>query len=165
MSVEGKTSPNCLEVLVKQHGQPYLRVALDHSPAVIGRDSEASVRLDSKKVSRNHARLEFSERGIRIIDSGSRNGFKVDGEQTEQASLTSKNTVKIADFEFRIRLTSSPRVTPGQPLYYTVRETPDQTTASERAVLVSEKSESRLPPAPTQAFALDNELSEGWAEI
>ncbi len=161
MTVEGKTT--CLEVLVKRQGHPYLRVTLDQSPAIIGREDGAAVRLNSKKVSRNHARLEFSDRGVRIIDSGSRNGFRVDGELTEQAHLTPKNTVKLADFEFRIRLTQDPRVPPGPAHYYSGNATPDRTSAAGRAQLVENKSARRLPEAPTRA--MENDLSEGWAEI
>lgn len=160
MTVEGKTT--CLEVLVKRRGHPYLRVTLDQSPAVVGRDGSAAVRLNSKKVSRNHARLEFSDRGVRIVDSGSRNGFRVDGEATEQARLTPKNTVELADFEFRIRLTQDPRVPPGEPHYYR-DDAADDATAAEHARLVKDESDRRMPAAPTRA--MENELSEGWAEI
>lgn len=163
MLPEGQSEGVCLEVLVKRDGQPYLRIALDRSPAVVGRDEHAALCLPSKKVSRHHARLEFDQHGIRIIDSGSRNGFRVDGEPCEQAVLTPKNTVRLCDFEFRVRLTAAPRMDPGAPQYFENNDPPATTAAKESPALVPPPARDRIPPAPTQA--LESELAEGWAEI
>ncbi|MEM6733122.1 MAG: FHA domain-containing protein, partial [Myxococcota bacterium] len=166
MSLEGKPQGSCLEVLVKREGRPYLRTTIGESPAIIGREGDVAIRLESKKVSRNHARLEFDSSTVQIIDSGSRNGFRVDGEVREKAELSPANTVKLCDFEFRIRLTSKPRMPPGSAHYYHPEEIhPDRTAPSERARLLADRIGDRIPEAPTKALSLSDELSEGWAEI
>ncbi|MEO1174259.1 MAG: FHA domain-containing protein, partial [Myxococcota bacterium] len=152
----------CLEVLVKRDGQPYMRVALDRSPVIIGRDSSAGIRLESKKVSRNHARIEFDQDTVRIVDSGSRNGFRVDGRASERAELKPANTVILAGFEFRVRLTATPRSRPGEPVFF--GNGSSQTDTADRGRLLGE-SRSRVQPPPTRAYDFADELSEGWAEI
>lgn len=153
----------CLEVLVKREGRPYMRVAVTDSPATIGREGDAAIRLESKKVSRNHARIEFDQGRVRIVDSGSRNGFRVDGTLCEQADLSPANTVILAGFEFRARLTATPRSTPGKPIYF--GESRSEVDTAPQAHGVAESRSRTQPPTSARPYDFADELSEGWAEI
>lgn len=55
--------------------------------AVIGRGSEADVRLEDPGVSRRHAEIRLSAGGARVIDLGSTNGTTVDGQQVDESEL------------------------------------------------------------------------------
>jgi len=48
---------------------------------ILGREKDADIVLESSKVSRHHAKLEFSPEGIFLTDLGSTNGTLVDGKQ------------------------------------------------------------------------------------
>src|SRR5882672_9829867 len=51
-----------------------------------GRSEDADVRVDDVSVSRRHARLDIDERGAEILDLGSRNGVRVNGERIAERS-------------------------------------------------------------------------------
>lgn len=50
-------------------------------PITLGRSPECDVRVEDTSVSRIHARVELNERGVTIVDLGSRNGTRVRGER------------------------------------------------------------------------------------
>jgi len=50
-------------------------------PLVLGREGPGALLLEDERVSRRHARLEWSGGELRVIDLGSRNGTWVDGER------------------------------------------------------------------------------------
>jgi hypothetical protein len=73
-------------------GTPYLQVEgrrypLTSALAVLGRGTEADVRIDDPGVSRRHAEVTVSGGLASIADLGSTNGLVVDGMQVRQASL------------------------------------------------------------------------------
>src|SRR4051812_39464937 len=71
--------------LVLQPAGPVLDVT--GPDVLIGRHSEADVRLPLPDVSRRHCRLQYSEGGWQVIDLNSLNGIQVNGEQVLQAPL------------------------------------------------------------------------------
>jgi hypothetical protein len=71
---------------------PYLdikgaRFPLTGVVAVLGRGSDADVRIDDPGASRKHARITLTRGEARIADLGSTNGLVVDGEQVAEAAL------------------------------------------------------------------------------
>ena len=64
-------------------GKRPLTVRLD-ADAVVGRGHTAGLRIDSRKVSREHCRLTIDEDVVTVRDLGSRNGTAVDGEALEK---------------------------------------------------------------------------------
>jgi hypothetical protein len=70
---------------------------------LIGRGAECSVVLESRKVSRLHARLSIDARGATIEDLGSANGVFVNGNRVErQARLSHGDVILIGDEQLAI---------------------------------------------------------------
>jgi hypothetical protein len=73
-------------------------VALDRDVITIGRDPSCVIRLDSQYVSRQHARIEVRPVGPVLVDLGSRNGTKRNGERVHgEIPLVDGDEVEIAD--------------------------------------------------------------------
>ena len=92
-----------------------LRLVLQPSGAVIevtrpdtlvGRHTEADVRLPLPDVSRRHCRLVWTEGHWQVIDLNSLNGVSVNGEAVLQASLHDGDQIRIGGFTFTIALTA-----------------------------------------------------------
>lgn len=76
-----------------------LRHPLTPPGVVIGRGSDADLRVNDPGISRRHAQVEVSGSGLdmryRIIDLGSTNGIQVDGSKVREATLRAGSTVQI----------------------------------------------------------------------
>lgn len=92
-----------------------LRLVLQPSGAVIevtkpqtlvGRHTEADVRLPLPDVSRRHCRFVWVEGCWQVIDLNSLNGVQVNGESIMQAPLHEGDRIKIGGFTFAVELTS-----------------------------------------------------------
>lgn len=76
---------------------------------VVGRGSEADVRITDPGVSRRHVDFEVNhvgERGIevRVVDLGSTNGMLVNGRKTPQADLRDGSVVRIGHTDMIVRV-------------------------------------------------------------
>jgi outer membrane biosynthesis protein TonB len=91
-----------IQVMVERGGEPYLDKTLSQSPAIIGRDETADICLNAANVSRRHAEIHFGGDVIRLTDSGSKNGFKVNGRPCKDAVIGPDDRVTITDFNMRI---------------------------------------------------------------
>lgn len=90
-----------------------LRLVLQPSGAVIevnrpdmlvGRHTEADIRLPLPDVSRRHCRLVCTEGCWQVIDLNSLNGIQVNGEQVLQAPVEQGDLLRIGSFTFAIDL-------------------------------------------------------------
>jgi len=80
--------------------------------SVIGRDRRCAVQIDADSVSRHHARLNATGRGIFIEDLGSKNGTWVDGERIQSAVLlTDGKSVRLGSETVRFEVTIDDRPT------------------------------------------------------
>lgn len=61
----------------------------------LGRDPSNDIAIDADVVSRNHARLERRDSGYEIIDLGSTNGLRFQGQVIERKLLVSGDTLRI----------------------------------------------------------------------
>jgi hypothetical protein len=73
---------------------------------VIGRSPDAAIRLVDSRVSREHARVETDESGVRIVDLGSTNGITVNGEQIETIALSDGDAVGLGGVIVRYHTTT-----------------------------------------------------------
>jgi hypothetical protein len=85
-----------------------MRHPLDPPGIVIGRGTDADLRINDPGVSRRHAeiRVEPSEGGtphVSIIDLGSTNGIQVNGHQVQQAALDDGAMVRIGNTTLTVR--------------------------------------------------------------
>jgi pSer/pThr/pTyr-binding forkhead associated (FHA) protein len=71
--------------------------------ASVGRAPEATIRIDSREVSRIHAVVHVNEKDVVVEDRGSVNGSSINGTQfTGNRALEDGDRVSFADFEFRV---------------------------------------------------------------
>ena len=68
-------------------GKRPLTIRLDAN-AVVGRGSAAGLRIESRRVSREHCRLTIEDDAVTVRDLGSRNGTAVDGEPAADGAET-----------------------------------------------------------------------------
>jgi Protein of unknown function (DUF3662)/FHA domain len=85
-----------------------VRHPLDPPGIVIGRGSDADLRINDPGVSRRHAeiRVHASERSgteVSVVDLGSTNGMLVNGTRVQQATLEDGATIKIGNTTMRVR--------------------------------------------------------------
>lgn len=91
------------ELLVKRPRQPEVRVPLDRSETVIGRDPRSDIVLTEESASRRHARIGRGDGGwFEVVDLGSRNGIVVGGERVERMTLLDGDAFTIGDTAFVI---------------------------------------------------------------
>lgn len=88
---------------VSDRGAPDL-VELNVFPFLIGREGECNLLLQSGTVSKQHARIEREEDGLRIFDLQSTNGTHVNGQRVpKHARLGDRDIVHFGELEFRVR--------------------------------------------------------------
>jgi len=71
---------------------------------VIGRGTEADLRINDPGVSRRHIELSVTPDGVEAVDLGSTNGILVDGSKTVRARLRDGSTIKIGHTEMTVRI-------------------------------------------------------------
>ena len=87
------------------------RHPLDPPGMVLGRGTEADLRINDPGVSRRHAEIRVVPGthvpAVSVVDLGSTNGMLVNGRRVEQASLLDTDTVKIGNTTMTIRFVGS----------------------------------------------------------
>ena len=66
------------------------------TPMVVGRDEDADIRVDEALVSRIHARIEPREGAYAVLDMGSTNFTRVNGEVVRERLLRHGDEVRFA---------------------------------------------------------------------
>ncbi|GGF47470.1 hypothetical protein GCM10011519_21920 [Marmoricola endophyticus] len=84
------------------------RIPLTAPGLVIGRGSEADLRITDPGVSRKHAELRVDDAGytprVSIVDLGSTNGLSVNGRRTTSEDLADGAEIRIGNTTLRLRL-------------------------------------------------------------
>ncbi|MCC7070177.1 MAG: FHA domain-containing protein [Deltaproteobacteria bacterium] len=85
---------------------------------LLGRDLSCDVRLDGRKVSRRHLRIENRPDGaVMLVDNGSHNGTFVNGQRVNEVMLVDGDTVQCGEWEGKVELrlvrASEPQRAPG----------------------------------------------------
>ncbi len=100
-------SPLVLIIETGKHKGKQLR--LPEGDVTIGRDKEATIRIASSEVSREHARLTVRSDSITVQDLGSRNGTFVNGNPIQkEVSLKPGDLLLIGPMGFRVQDRSLP---------------------------------------------------------
>lgn len=90
-----------------------LCVELTKANTLVGRHSEADVRLALPDVSRRHCRFLFLDGAWQVIDLNSLNGTFVNDERLQEATLTAGDRVRIASLTFLVEIAApAPAATP-----------------------------------------------------
>jgi|SRR5579875_674785 len=82
-------------------------VELTQPDVLVGRHSQADVRLPLPDVSRRHCRFLFSQGVWQVIDLNSLNGVFLNGEPIRQATLRAGDLIRIGSFIFAVDLNRS----------------------------------------------------------
>src|SRR4051812_47950227 len=92
-------------LIAKKGPTPGRRFALGGEPAVIGRQPDAAIYLESLAVSRHHARI-ICDRGIYFVeDLGSSNGTWINGTQVKgRAPLTEVDELQIGPYVLNLHV-------------------------------------------------------------
>jgi pSer/pThr/pTyr-binding forkhead associated (FHA) protein len=78
---------------------------LPRGSSTVGRAPEATMRIDSREVSRIHAVVHVSEKDVVVEDRGSVNGSSINGTPfTGNRAIEDGDRVSFADFEFRVAI-------------------------------------------------------------
>jgi predicted component of type VI protein secretion system len=99
-SDEDGVTPAVLLRLVLQPAGPV--VELTRPDMVIGRHSQADVRLPLPDVSRRHCRLVYADGRWEVSDLNSLNGVFLNGERVTHATLRHDDELRIGGFTFRV---------------------------------------------------------------
>jgi pSer/pThr/pTyr-binding forkhead associated (FHA) protein len=79
--------------------------SLPRGVSTVGRSPEATIRIDSREVSRIHAVVTVTEQEVIVEDRGSVNGTSINGAPVAgRKALAQGDRVSFADFEFRVDL-------------------------------------------------------------
>jgi pSer/pThr/pTyr-binding forkhead associated (FHA) protein len=79
-------------------------VDLTRPDMLIGRHTDADVRLALPDISRRHCRVVFTDNRWQVFDLNSLNGLFVNGERVQQAVLNDGDTVRIGGLTFAVEL-------------------------------------------------------------
>jgi pSer/pThr/pTyr-binding forkhead associated (FHA) protein len=97
-------------VLLRPDGQEE-EFVLAKSSIILGRATISDIVLADARVSRAHARLECRDDGCTLIDLGSANGIRVNGQQVERAVLAPGDVVELGDSVLRFEV-EGPEIEP-----------------------------------------------------
>jgi pSer/pThr/pTyr-binding forkhead associated (FHA) protein len=106
--VEGLAS-GLAQLVVKRGPNAGSRVVLDRPSMSAGRHPGSDIFLDDITVSRRHAEFRLENCRFRIVDAGSLNGTRVNGQPVDAAVLANGDEIQIGNF----RLVFLTRPTPG----------------------------------------------------
>jgi len=86
-----------LQLLLQPSG---LSFTLGKPTQLVGRHSDADLRLPMADVSRRHCRFEFADGGWRVRDLSSLNGTFLNGERVTEAPVRPGDEVQLGGFTF-----------------------------------------------------------------
>lgn len=113
-------------------------VAVDDAPVTVGRSPSATVCLNQESVSRQHCMVTPSSGRLMLLDQGSTNGTKVNGNKVRRARLSHGDLVEIGATRIHVRA----RTGGGTEL------------GSSTDAIVLKKHAIRKPPLPHELLAL-----------
>ncbi|CDM79542.1 FHA domain-containing protein (plasmid) [Mycobacterium marinum] len=99
-------------LLVVETGNQRVTVAAAEAPIVIGREPPARICIADERISRVHARLEYTPSGWVVVDQQSRNGIYAGGARKFSIPVTEGMTIQLGS-PHGIEVTFSHRVGPG----------------------------------------------------
>ena len=91
-------------VIVTEGSNVGERAELDQAPILIGRGSDAAIRLDDDYVSTRHARIAASGDQWFVEDLGSTNGMLIDGHKVSKAGVRDGSQVRIGNTTMTVRI-------------------------------------------------------------
>jgi len=97
----GHKGKNMPRLIILPKGQGIRQVNIKGSLTTIGRKEGNSLVLDSDRISRTHAVIDWDGDNYTVIDTGSRNGTYVNGRRVRRQMLRNGDMISIGDCEIR----------------------------------------------------------------
>ncbi|MCA8961170.1 MAG: FHA domain-containing protein, partial [Planctomycetes bacterium] len=91
-----------LRLEISEPGKTPRSVELEVLPCVVGRQAPADLILDDPKVSRSHLRLESDGTRLLGVDTGSSNGFRLNGRSETETTLEPGDTLGLGRTQVKI---------------------------------------------------------------
>ncbi len=99
----------CLELVGSSSDRTGTRFPLASGKNSIGRSNENDIVLDDSSVSRRHAVIELTDRGVFVSDLGSRNGTKIDSNRINKSTLLAHGSkLKVGVYELKFLAQEGP---------------------------------------------------------
>jgi pSer/pThr/pTyr-binding forkhead associated (FHA) protein len=95
--VEGPASDSAV-LVVKRGPNAGSRLVLDRPLMSAGRHPDSDIFLDDRTVSRRHAEFHLKDCRFRVVDAGSFNGTRVNGQPVDAAVLVDGDEIQIGNF-------------------------------------------------------------------
>ena len=83
-----------------------LHIEVQRRDVVVGRHSDAEIRLALPDISRRHCRFAFENQQWRVYDLNSLNGVFVNGERMQEAALYEGDRLQLGTFTFIVEATA-----------------------------------------------------------
>ena len=87
-------------VLLNPNG-PEQEFELAKSSVSLGRGTTNDITLNDVRVSRSHCRLDFTSGGVTLVDLGSSNGTRLNGNRIERATLVPGDTISLGSQQLK----------------------------------------------------------------
>ena len=95
-------------LIILPKGQSVRQINIKGSPTTIGRQEGNSLVLNSDRVSRTHAAIDWDGDHYSVIDNGSLNGTFVNGKRVRRQILRNGDMLSIGDCEMRFLYDTRP---------------------------------------------------------
>ena len=154
-----------MAILIITHGNRTIRRELGDKPTIVGRDPGCDLFFADKRLSRQHARFEATEAGVRLLDLESRNGTWVNQTRIKEVILRPEDTIRIGSLTISLETAEPavPETAPSEmPTTAKIPEGPDESLeliedeeepAHEQAGTVMLQPEA--PPPPSESSKQD----------
>lgn len=90
---------SCARLVASLNGEPLQEQPLNRGHVLIGRDAMCDICINHPTVSRYHALVVNSPRGVKVVDLGSTNGTFINGRKFRQYALLNKDKLSIGASE------------------------------------------------------------------
>lgn len=80
----------------------FKQIPLEKGTVILGRGTDADIKLDDELISRRHCSLTFDGRNVMVQDLGSTNGTFVDGSPVQKMQLDSDNRLQIGKMVLKV---------------------------------------------------------------
>jgi pSer/pThr/pTyr-binding forkhead associated (FHA) protein len=102
--VSSRRDSSVLQVFIFRDGRFWGTECFNQSNIVIGRSPEVDLELEDDVISRSHAAVNVTSKGLMIKDLGSSNGTFVNGENVSHCEVDSRDEISIGSFLLKFKL-------------------------------------------------------------
>ncbi len=90
-----------IQITIEEKDKKPRDFKVEKFPVSIGRTKDNDIRIPTPYFSREHCRIEKTEKGFKIVDLDSKNGLEVNDQTVKSSSLVSGDIITIGNTRFR----------------------------------------------------------------